>query len=168
VRRNSQTRYLTRHFFDRFFDKDSISPGSDPAANVIQTLSMLAVPGLMLVFWMRFSPYFFISYSMIVMWFVMIFKWESLFPDRRDYLILGSLPIRYRDLFFSKVKALLIFLSMFALSRAGWSSMLAAYSRSWSLRLDWSSFCRPPAAGAARDFIWEEQSDAQLQILELN
>jgi len=53
-------RFLTRHFFDRFFDKDSISPGSDPSAGVIQTLSMLAVPGLMLTFWMKISPYFFV------------------------------------------------------------------------------------------------------------
>jgi len=127
--RNSQTRHLTRHFFDRFFDKDSISPGSDPAASVIQTLSLLAVPGLMLVFWMRFSPYFFISYSMIVMGFVMIFKWDSLFPDRRDYLILGSLPIRYRDLFFSKAKALLLFISMFAVSTNFFATLISPGGR---------------------------------------
>jgi hypothetical protein len=127
--RNIQTRCLTRHFFDRFFDKDSISPGSDPTSGVIQTVSILAVPGLMLVFWMRFSPYFFISYSMIVMGFVMVFKWDSLFPDRRDYLILGSLPIRYRDLFFSKAKALLLFLSMFAVSANFFASLLSPVGR---------------------------------------
>jgi len=109
-------RFLTRHFFDRFFDKDSISPGSDPSAGVIQTLSMLAVPGLMLTFWMKISPYFFVSYSMIVMGFVMTLKWDSLFPDRRDYVILGSLPIRYGDLFLAKLRALFIFLAMFAIS----------------------------------------------------
>src|SRR5262245_47538643 len=112
----SQNAYLTRHFFDRFFDKDSVSAGSDPKANVIQAASLLAVPGLMLTFWMRFSPYFFVSYSMIVMGLVMIFKWDSLFLDRRDYLILGSLPIRYRDLFVSKFKALFLFLAIFAVS----------------------------------------------------
>jgi hypothetical protein len=109
-------RFLTRHFFDRFFDKDSTSHGSDPKTSVIQTASMLAVPGLMFTFWLRFSPYFFVSYSMIVVGFVMIFKWDSLFPDRRDYLILGSLPIRYRDLFVAKVKALSLFIAIFALS----------------------------------------------------
>ena len=124
-----RSRYLTRHLFDRFFDKDSISPGSDPTASVIQTLSMLAVPGLMLIFWMRFSPYFFISYSMIVIGFVMIFKWDSLFPDRRDYLILGSLPIRYRDLFFSKAKALLLFLSMFAVSTNFFATLVSPAGR---------------------------------------
>src|SRR5437867_2102608 len=107
--KKAQLRFLTRHFFDRFFDKDSISAGSDPGASVIQMLSLLAVPGLLLTFWMRVSPYFFVSYSMIVMGFVMVFKWDSLFPDRRDYLILGSLPIRYRDLFVAKIRALFLF-----------------------------------------------------------
>src|SRR5262245_6244648 len=124
-----QARHLTRHSFDRFFDKDSISPGSEPTANVIQTLSMLAVPGLMLVFWMRFSPYFFISYSMTVMGFVMVFKWDSLFPDRRDYVILATLPIRYRDLFFSKAKALVLFLSMFAVSANFFPTLLSPGGR---------------------------------------
>lgn len=53
---NTQSGQLTRHFFDRFFDRDSISPGSEPTANVIQMASLLAVPGLMLTFWMRISP----------------------------------------------------------------------------------------------------------------
>jgi hypothetical protein len=112
----AQAHFLTSHFFDRFFDKEPIAAGSDPTTSVIQAASLLAVPGLMLTFWMRFSPYFFVSYSMIVMGFIMIFKWDSLFPDRRDYLILGSLPIRYRDLFLSKIKALFLFLAIFAVS----------------------------------------------------
>src|SRR5262245_43310095 len=126
---NTQSRQLRRHFFDRFFDKDSISAGSDPRANVIQTASLLAVPGLMLTFWMRFSPYFFVSYSMIVMGFVMVFKWDSLFPDRRDYLILGSLPIRYRDLFVSKLKALLLFLAIFAVSANFFTTLVSPLGR---------------------------------------
>ena len=114
--RKSQFRYLTRHFFDRFFDKDSISGDADPRANLYQTMSLLAVPGLMLTFWNQISPYFVVSYSMIVTGFVMVFKWDSLFPDRRDYLILGSLPIRFRDLFVAKVTALGLFLAIFAVS----------------------------------------------------
>ena len=101
----SHYRFLTRHFFDRLFDKESISEGSDARATLIQTIGLLAVPGLMLTFWIRVSPYFFVSYSMIVMGLVMVFKWDSLFPDRRDYVNLCSLPIRYRDLFVAKVAA---------------------------------------------------------------
>ena len=80
MRRDSQFRRLTAHFFGRFFDKESISDGADPQAGVIHTLSILAVPGLMLTFWMRISPYFFVSYSIIVMGFVMVFKWMRSFP----------------------------------------------------------------------------------------
>jgi hypothetical protein len=54
--RNSQFLFLTRHFFDRFFDKDSITADADPRANLYQTIGMLAVPGLMLAFWNQLSP----------------------------------------------------------------------------------------------------------------
>ena len=124
-----QYRFLTRHFFDRLFDKESIAEGADPRANVIQTIGLLAVPGLMLTFWMQASPYFVVSYSMIVMGLVMVFKWDCLFPDRRDYLNLGSLPIRYRDLFLAKVTALWIFLTIFAVSSNFFSSLMAPVAR---------------------------------------
>ena len=35
---------LVRHFFERFFDKESLSPQGEPEASVIQTLGILAVP----------------------------------------------------------------------------------------------------------------------------
>ena len=94
---------LVRHFLGRFFDKESLSPQGRPAAGVIQTLGMLAPPGgfvclLMAVLhpqrWdlvgLRFL---FVCYSMIAMGVVMVFEWDALFPDRRDYLILTPLPL---------------------------------------------------------------------------
>jgi len=36
---------LIRHFFSGFFDKDSLSPGADERANVVQIVAMLALPG---------------------------------------------------------------------------------------------------------------------------
>jgi len=80
--------------------------------------------------WLRLGDrYVFVAYAMIAMGLLMAFKWDSLFPDRRDYLILGSLPIRYRDLFFSKVKALLLFLSMFAVSANFFATLLSPGGR---------------------------------------
>ena len=35
---------LIRHFFDRFFDTESLAPQGDPHANMNQTLGILAVP----------------------------------------------------------------------------------------------------------------------------
>jgi len=64
--------------------------------------------------WLRAEDrYIFVCYSMVVMGFVMTFKWDSLFPDRRDYLILTPLPISLRQFFLAKVVALCGFLGLF-------------------------------------------------------
>jgi hypothetical protein len=121
IGRRRQLWELVKHFFNRFFDRDSISTGSDPSSGVVQMLALLAVPGLMLGFYRRVGGvetalpdhYFFVSYSMTVMGFLMVFAWDALFPDVRDYLILISLPIRYVDIFFAKVVALIAFAGLF-------------------------------------------------------
>jgi hypothetical protein len=114
---------LVRHFFGRFFDAESLSPQGDPAINVTQTLGILAVPSAFFV--LLFRPltltgwslvavrYMFVSYSMIVMGLLMVFEWDALFPDRRDYQILTPLPIRLSTLFAAKAAALGIFLAVF-------------------------------------------------------
>jgi hypothetical protein len=124
---------LTRHFFSRFFDKDSIAPGGDERANVVQIIALLTVPGAFVSIgmiadhplirsevtrmWLRSGDrYVFVCYSMIVMGFVMTFKWDSLFPDRRDYLILTPLPISMREFFAAKALALSSFLLSFAVA----------------------------------------------------
>src|SRR5436305_120996 len=114
---NERFKTLTHHFFSRFFDKDSLSPDTAEGkerATIVQIVAMLALPGaivsLFTIFdhptirsevtrlWLRAGDrYVFICYSMVVMGFVMTFKWDSLFPDRRDYLILTPLPISLRE-----------------------------------------------------------------------
>ena len=67
--------------------------------------------------WLRAGDrYVFVCYSMVVMGFVMTFKWDSLFPDRRDYLILTPLPISLREFFVAKVIALCSFLLLFVVA----------------------------------------------------
>ncbi|MGE5648208.1 MAG: hypothetical protein ACM336_20715 [Acidobacteriota bacterium] len=116
---------LVRHFFGRFFDKESLSPQGETETNLIQILSLLAVPGLFIAFWILprapitgwpliAERYFFVSYPMIMMGFAMVFEWDALFPDRRDYLILTPLPIRLSAIFGAKLAALCIFLALFA------------------------------------------------------
>ena len=114
---------LVRHFFSRFFDTESLSPQGEPEAGVVQTLGVLAVPGAFFV--LVFRPltltgwslvavrYMFVSFSMTVMGFLMVFEWDALFPDRRDYQVLTPQPIRLPTLFLAKAAALAIFLSMF-------------------------------------------------------
>jgi hypothetical protein len=57
----------------------------------------------------------FVLFSMIVMAFVMVFEWDALFPDRRDYQILNPIPIPLHTLFLAKAIALALFLGMFLL-----------------------------------------------------
>jgi hypothetical protein len=114
---------LVRHFFSRFFDTESLSPQGEPEAGVIQTLGILAAPGAFFV--LLFRPltltgwdlvsvrYMFVSFSMTVMGFLMVYEWDALFPDRRDYQVLIPQPLRLSTLFLAKAAALAIFLSMF-------------------------------------------------------
>ena len=114
---------LVRHFFSRFFDTESLSPQGEPEAGVIQTLGILAAPGAFFV--LLFRPltltgwslvavrYMFVSFSMTVMGFLMVFEWDALFPDLRDYQVLTPQPVRLSTLFLAKAAALAIFLSTF-------------------------------------------------------
>jgi hypothetical protein len=114
---------LACHFFDRFFDTEALSPGGEPETNVVQLLGFLAVPSaffiilcqpMVMVRWdLVAGRNFFVSFSMIVMGFVMVFEWDALFPDRRDYQILTPLPIPLRTLFVAKMAALAFFLGIF-------------------------------------------------------
>lgn len=114
---------LVRHFFGRFFDNEIVSPQGEILTNVTQTLALLATPGLLVAMYLLphrsfgwtlvADRYFFVTYSMIVMGFVMVFEWDALFPDRRDYLILRPLPIPLAQIFAAKVAALLLFLALF-------------------------------------------------------
>src|SRR5215467_2218511 len=114
---NSQFRSLFNHFFKLFFDRGS-SEDSQRWSSIAQLLAALSVPGLMISFfmmsdhppgitmfvtpafsdsermWLRMGDrYVFVSYAMIAMGILMALKWDSLFPDRQDYMVLTSLPI---------------------------------------------------------------------------
>jgi predicted permease len=132
--------FLTRHFFSRFFDRENRPEDASHLTGIIQLLVLLALPGLMIsIFllpdhppgsgltqgattelgrmWLRVGDrYVFVCYAMVVMGLIMTFKWDSLFPDRRDYLILTSLPISVRKVFAAKVVALIAFLGLFVLT----------------------------------------------------
>src|SRR5262249_51813911 len=56
------------------------------------------------------------SFAMIAMGLLMAFKWDSLFPDRRDYLALTSLPISMKRWFAAKILALCAFLALFVVA----------------------------------------------------
>jgi len=148
---------LVTHFFGRFFDKDSITPDADERANVVQLVAILALPGaivsIFLIFdhpmvrselarlWLRSGDrYFFVAYAMTVMGFVMTLKWDSLFPDRRDYLVLTPLPISLTEFFIAKVTSLWGFLLLFVVAINFFSCFMAPFDfvirdNKWSIFL---------------------------------
>ena len=124
----SRAQILYHHFFRRFFDNDTLSVAGETETTVIRALCTCAVPSFMFAFWL--SPhypgapprpywtieadrYFFVLYSFVVMGAVATFEWEMLFPDRADFLILLPIPLKARELFYAKGRALLAFLGMF-------------------------------------------------------
>ena len=133
---------LVRHFFGRFFDNEIVSQSGDMRTNVVQAFGLVATPGLMVPFYMipqraRFDHpfaynwillsdyYFFIMFSMVVMGFVMVFEWDALFPDRKDYLILTPLPLGGGSIFAGKTLALVSFLGLFAIDANFFCTLLA-------------------------------------------
>jgi hypothetical protein len=114
---------LIRHFFEGFFDREALSPQGEPEANVTQLLGFLAAPGAVLVLLLQLQRFrgwdlaeircFFISVSMIVVGFLVVFEWDALFPDRRDYQILTPLPVSLFRLFVAKALAFALFVAIF-------------------------------------------------------
>ncbi len=127
-----QRRLLARHFLDRFFSGELVSRQAEARITLIHILVVLTVPGFVisaglinkyaaLAHGPEAAGYlaalddktWFLYFSMVVMGFVTVLEWDSLFPDRRDYLILASLPIGSRTVLAAKVKALFQFLLLF-------------------------------------------------------
>jgi hypothetical protein len=116
---------LIEHFFRRFFDSDTVKVEGETLTTVIRAVSTVAVPGLMVSFFLlnqypRRSlwgsiedQYFFVLFSFVVMGAAAVFEWEMLFPDRLDFLVLSPLPVKPLQLLAAKAAALIIFLSIF-------------------------------------------------------
>jgi len=124
---------LVRLFADRIFHGGGESE-DDLDFSLGLVLSILALPGGFysiflfdkygsLMLWIRgqhnFDPlaaalpdeYFFIVLSMVVTGAVAVWRWDSIFPDRRDYANLVPLPISTRLIFLANLAAI-VFLTL--------------------------------------------------------
>ena len=107
---------------------DTDAPGLDLGMGLVLTL--LAIPGgFVSIFlfdkygtflqWLRGGnfvdplvvslpdEYFFIVLSMTVSGAIAVWRWDAIFPDRRDYMNLVHLPISTRTIFFANLTAVL-------------------------------------------------------------
>jgi hypothetical protein len=124
-----QFRVLYREFLFRMVDLELLSAQGDISkllgqfAGLLIFISSVQALGALLFDGRRMSPsalvIFFwrqehslIAMTMVVVGLFAVLSWDSMFPDRRDVLVLAPLPIRTRTLFLAKVAALATALSL--------------------------------------------------------
>jgi hypothetical protein len=115
-----QFRVLHRVFLLRIVDLELMSSDADPTkligqfASIFATISFFCtVPVPFFIVGRRPIPaqlafayeHFFIETTMTIAGLIAVLVWDSAFPDRRDVLILGPLPVRSSTLFLSKIAA---------------------------------------------------------------
>jgi len=124
-----QFRVLYRQFLLRVVDLELLAPQGDITKLLGQFVALLAIvslwillpsvglaagpssPDLGLVLaWVE--AHFLVSTTMLVVGLFAVLSWESMFPDRRDVLVLSPLPVRGRTLFLAKVTAVATALSL--------------------------------------------------------
>ena len=125
AKRLETTRILSVYFFQRFFDNDTIQVEGDTVTTVVRVLAATAIPGLVVAFFLQNQypqrtrwgaiedQYFFVMFSFVVMGALTLFQWETLFPDRIDFLVLSPLPLQPRQMLSAKSAALAAFIGLF-------------------------------------------------------
>ena len=122
-RERRQFRALVRLFGYRFFDTDILSVRGDLTALLSQFAALLAALSLVLALatapkyaglyqhltakQLRYAAWgdqeFLISTSMAIIAVFTLLFWDALFPDRRDCMILGAMPVRVPVVFGAKL-----------------------------------------------------------------
>jgi len=147
ARRSQPFLLLVRLFASRIFHASGNSEDSELDLGIGLILGLLALPGAFyslflmekystLLQWMRgqheLDPlagalpdeYFFIVLSMAVTGVVAVWRWDAIFPDRRDYSNLVPLPISLRSIFFANFAAISMLAVLLALDVNAASAIL--------------------------------------------
>ena len=159
-----QFRVLFRTFLRRLFHNDLVPETVDLRQSAIVMAAVLTVPPSFYAVasawsygsWMgdlqlatRAVPHklYFIGYSMAAVGLVTVLTWDALFPDRRDAMVLGGLPVRSRTVAFSKLAALVAFVGGFALAVNAPATVVFSFAA--GAYLPFETFLRYPAAHLA-------------------
>ena len=140
-----QVQTLSKHFFQKFSQADTAGNEDTAGTTVVRALAGVATPTLMAAFWIALLARnlhawdlvgvhnFFVTYAFCAMGCVTALQWESLFPDRMDYLVLLPLPLRSRTLFLAKLWAVGHFLALFLVAVNIAGTLLLPTLELWSL-----------------------------------
>ena len=122
---------LCRAFVQRLFENDLVPDTVDLRQSAIWLTAIFAVPPALyavpplfrFVSWMTPQetavvavPFklFFVGYSMAAVGFLTVLVWDAIYPDRRDSVVLGSVPVRGRTVVAAKITAVVGFVFGFA------------------------------------------------------
>src|SRR5579885_3368307 len=117
-----QFRVLYREFLFRIVDLELLARQGDMTKLLAQFIALLLIVGLWVLLPITLLPaaippseiallftwaaqHFLIATSVLAVGLVAVLSWESLFPDRRDVLVLSPLPIRASTIFLAKIAA---------------------------------------------------------------
>src|SRR5665213_3401084 len=121
---NKQFRILYREFLSRMIDPELLSPTGDAQGLIVRLGSLLAAFSFVLAYLMvpryattahshkqlaRFAwndEEFLISVTITVAGLCAVMAWNTVFPDRRDSLILGLIPVRMRTMILARLAAI--------------------------------------------------------------
>ena len=168
-------RALTEAFLGRFFENEITTGIDDLKGAFFWMLAALAMPGLFLPWMMSFdwhligmfrgpealreasqdAKVFYLGLAMIASGVLTLTAWSSLLPDRRDTLILGTLPVAPATIVGARLTALAVYLllvavAMHALAAVCFGLMLAVESTGlFAVRGIVAHFAAASAAGAS-------------------
>jgi hypothetical protein len=119
---------LYRSFLVRVIDLELLSADADTARLLAQFAALFAGLSYLFTVWLIFAgggfskvflwvmEHFLIATTMVVVSLFSVLCWDSIFPDKRDVLVLAPLPIRASTLFRAKLAALIAALSLSVVS----------------------------------------------------
>src|SRR5260370_5887928 len=118
---------LYRSFLLRVIDLELLSADADTARLLGQFAALFAGLSCLFTVWLIFAggfpkaflwimEHFLIATTMVVVSLFSVLCWDSIFPDKRDVLVLAALPIRAITLFRAKLAALIAALSLSVVS----------------------------------------------------
>ena len=128
----AQFRLLFRTFLGGLFENDLVPETVDLRQSALWLAAVFMIPPAIFALFLSLSygswmtdeelalravpqKLYFIGYSMAAVGFVTVLVWDKLFPDRRDAIVAGSLPIRTRTLVFARLSALVAVVVGFAI-----------------------------------------------------
>jgi hypothetical protein len=118
---------LYRSFLMRVIDLELLSADADTARLLGQFAALFAGLSYLFTVWLIFAggfskaflwvmEHFLIATTMVVVSLFSVLCWDSIFPDKRDVLVLAPLPIRANTVFRAKLAALIAALSLSVVS----------------------------------------------------